>query len=167
MFLQLECFLRDADIWVRRRRLIETQARYHTVKQHKIKFYLNRQVSLTWESFSPNFSANFFLSGFEMYFCIWNLFSSPFLCKSENTARLIIPLLGFPLDVLAQGKVPGSGNTVVVPPSFGTVNNYLISHFISHVNNIGWLDFLSHHIDLQFREGVLTKVRCATGKPCV
>ena len=31
----------------------------------------------TWESLSPSFSASFFRSGFEMYFCTWNLFSKP------------------------------------------------------------------------------------------
>lgn len=72
-------------------------------------------LNLTWESLSPNFSANFFLSGLEMYFWIWNRFSSPFLWRSENTARLIIPRLGFPLELWAQGNVPGNGNTLVVP----------------------------------------------------
>ena len=51
-----------------------------------------------------------------MYFCIWNRFSKPFLCRSENTARRIIPLRGFPLELLAHGNVPGSGNTAVGAP---------------------------------------------------
>ena len=50
----------------------------------------------TCESFSPNFSANFFLSGLEIYFCIWNRFSSPLRWKSENTARRSMPRRGFP-----------------------------------------------------------------------
>lgn len=52
---------------------------------------------LTCESLSPSFSANFFLSGLLIYFCIWNRFSRPCRWASENTALLIIPLRGFPL----------------------------------------------------------------------
>lgn len=66
---------------------------------------------LTWLSFKPNFSANFFLSGLLMYFCIWNRLSKPFLCRSLKTALRIIPLLGFPLPLCAHGNVPGNGNT--------------------------------------------------------
>lgn len=36
----------------------------------------------TWESLSPRRSANFFLSGLLMYFCIWNRFSRPFRWES-------------------------------------------------------------------------------------
>lgn len=54
---------------------------------------------LTWESFRPNFSANFFLSGLLMYFCIWKRFSRPWRWASENTARRIMPRLGLPLVV--------------------------------------------------------------------
>ena len=64
---------------------------------------LNYQ-SLTCESLSPSFSANFLRSGFEMYFWIWNRFSSPCRCASEKTALLIIPLLGFPRAAAAHGK---------------------------------------------------------------
>ena len=53
----------------------------------------------TWESFRPSWSANFFLSGFEMYFCTWNLLSRPFLWISENTARLNIPRRALPSKI--------------------------------------------------------------------
>jgi len=52
--------------------------------------------SITCESLSPSFSASFFLSGFEMYFCCWNLFSRPFRWKSLNTARRNMPRRGLP-----------------------------------------------------------------------
>ena len=46
-----------------------------------------------------------------MYFCFWNIFSRALRCTSENTARLSIPLLGFPLLASGQEKVPGMGTT--------------------------------------------------------
>lgn len=79
---------------------------------------LSKKV-LTWLSLSPSFSASFFLSGLLMYFCIWNLLSNPFLCRSLNTARRIIPLLGFPRPLWAHGKVPGKGKTAVWAPETG------------------------------------------------
>lgn len=74
---------------------------------------------LTWLSLRPNFSASFFLSGLLMYFCIWNLLSNPFLCKSLKTARRIMPLRGLPLPLCAHGNVPGSGKTVDCVPDTG------------------------------------------------
>lgn len=41
---------------------------------------------LTWESDRFNRNANFFLSGFVIYFCCWNWISRPFLCKLLKTA---------------------------------------------------------------------------------
>lgn len=63
----------------------------------------------TWESLSPSLAANFFLSGLLMYFCFWNIFSSPFLCMSENTALLSIPRRGFPLMLLKKENACGTG----------------------------------------------------------
>ena len=65
---------------------------------------------LTCESLSPSLSASFFLSGLEMYFCFWKVFSSPFLCKSEKTALRSIPLLGLPLMLLNKENALGIGN---------------------------------------------------------
>lgn len=64
----------------------------------------------TCESFKPSFAANFFLSGLLMYFCFWNIFSRPFLCMSENTARLSIPLRGFPRMLLRKVNALGTGS---------------------------------------------------------
>lgn len=44
-------------------------------------------VKLTWESFNPNRSASFFLSGLLMYFCIWKRFSNPFRCESKTAKK--------------------------------------------------------------------------------
>ena len=59
-------------------------------------FFLDTLYYFTCESFKPSWSANFFRSGLEMYFCTWNLLSRPFLWISENTALLNIPRLAFP-----------------------------------------------------------------------
>lgn len=58
----------------------------------------------TCESLRPSFSASFLRSGLLMYFCIWNLFSSPRRWRSEKTALLIIPRRGFPRAFVAHGK---------------------------------------------------------------
>lgn len=72
--------------------------------RHFILLFWNQ--IFTCESRRPSFSASFLLSGLLMYFCIWNLFSKPTRWPSENTARLIMPRRGFPLDVTVQGKLP-------------------------------------------------------------
>lgn len=48
------------------------------------KFIESWSLRLTWESFNPNRSANFFLSGLLMYFWIWKRFSKPFRCESKR-----------------------------------------------------------------------------------
>lgn len=76
-------------------------------KTHKIFFFPLPETnlcSLTCESLSPSFSASFLRSGLLMYFCIWNLFSSPRRWRSEKTALLIIPRRGLPRAFVAHGK---------------------------------------------------------------
>ena len=51
---------------------------------------------LTWESFSPSWSASFFLSVLQMYSFTWNLLSSPFLWISEKTDRRSNPGIALP-----------------------------------------------------------------------
>lgn len=73
------------------------------VYQRKKKFSRNA-YPLTCESLRPSFSASFLRSGLLIYFCIWNLFSSPRRWRSEKTALLIIPRRGFPRAFVAHGK---------------------------------------------------------------
>ena len=56
------------------------------MQEHKSKIALSnvKFMKLTCESFNPNRSANFFLSGLLMYFWIWNRFSKPFRCESTE-----------------------------------------------------------------------------------
>jgi len=70
--------------------------------RHFIRLFWNQ--ILTCESRSPNFSASFLRSGLLIYFCNWNLFSSPTLWLSEKTARRIIPRRGLPRAATVHGK---------------------------------------------------------------
>lgn len=79
---------------------------------------------LTCESLSPSFSASFLRSGFEIYFWTWNRLSKPERWASENTARLIIPLLGLPRDdvqAYAEGDIPNG-----FPPK-ASVRRYVLA----------------------------------------
>ena len=61
--------------------------RMHSIVKFQILFFNIKIAIITWESFNPNRSANFFLSGLLMYFCIWKRFSKPFRCESTNAHK--------------------------------------------------------------------------------
>lgn len=96
----------------------------------------------TCESFKPSFAANFFLSGLLMYFCFWNIFSRPFLCMSENTARLSIPLRGFPRMLLRKVNALGTGSKgesetkSILKIQLSLFFQFLIFFFLGFVVNI-------------------------------
>ncbi len=59
------------------------------LKLTKPTFFINLNLSglyFTCASVNPNMAASWRLSGFVTYFWTSNLFSSPFLCRCENTA---------------------------------------------------------------------------------
>lgn len=85
---------------------LEESSLWHRRQNERSKMLVR---NITCESLSPSLVASSFLSGLQMYCCLWNILSRPFLWTSEKTALLSMPRVGLPRIVPRKVSDPGTG----------------------------------------------------------